>query len=93
MQPFWRRFARHAILVGISLAIIGYILGRGFLMAHRVFSGGAYNAENERVLWQTPLVMATLGILMTAVLDLLASAFRKRAPVNVAATETTPPAE
>jgi hypothetical protein len=93
MQPFWRRFARHAIFVGISLVIIGYILGRGFLMAHRIYSGGAYNAENERVLWQTPLVMATLGIIMTAVLDLLASAFRKRAPVNVAATETSPPAE
>ena len=93
MRPFWSRFARHAIFVGISLAIIGYILGKAFLMAHRVYSGGAYNAENERVLWQTPLVMATLGISMTAVLDLLASAFRKRSPVNVAATETTPPAE
>lgn len=93
MGPFWSRFLKHAVCVGIALAIIGYILGRGFLFAHRVYGGGAYNAENERVLWQTPLVMATLGILMTAGLDLLACAFRRRAPINAAATETPPNGE
>jgi hypothetical protein len=87
MRPFWNRLLKHAVIVGIALAIIGYILGRGFLMAHRVYSGGAYNAENERVLWQTPLVMATLGIMMTVGLDFLTAAFRKRAPVNTAASD------
>ena len=87
MRPFWARFLRHAAGVGITLGVIGYVLAQGFLMAHRVYAGGAYNPENERVLWQTPLVMATLGILMCGGLDLLTAAFRKPAPVTV---ETTP---
>ena len=70
MRPFWGRFLRHAAAVGISLAVIGHLLGRAFLFVHKVQSGGAYVAENERVLWQTPLVMATFGILLTGVLDL-----------------------
>ena len=32
--------------------------GRAFLFAHRMYGGGAYDPANERVLWQTPLVMA-----------------------------------
>ena len=90
MQAFWSRFIRHAVIVGIALAVVGYILGRAFLVAHRVYGGGAYNAENERVLWQTPLVMAALGIVMTAGLDLMALMFRKPAPVTV--TQSAPPA-
>jgi len=93
MQPFWHRVLRHVLIVGITLAVIGYLLGRGFLMSQRVYGGGAYNAENERVLWQTPLVMATLGIAMTVGLDFLSCLFRKRAPVNTAAPETPSPAE
>jgi Na+-driven multidrug efflux pump len=83
MRPFWGRFLRHAAVVGISLAAIGYVLAQGFLMAHRVYAGGAYNAENERVLWQTPTVMAVLGILMCGGFDLLAVLFRKPAAVAV----------
>ena len=85
MRPFWGRFVRHAIAVGVSLAIIGHLLGRAFLFAHRVYGGGAYNPENERVLWQTPLVMATFGILLTAVFDLLVLLLRR--PGQVPATD------
>jgi len=88
MRPFWPRFIRHVIPVAISLAIIGYLLAQAFLASHRVYAGGAYSESNERVLWQTPVVMAALGILMTFGLDLLAEVFRKRAPVPV----TAPPA-
>jgi hypothetical protein len=91
MQPFWARFVRHALITGISLAIIGYLLGRGFLIAHRIYGGGAYNPENERVLWQTPLVMATLGIAMTGAIDIASGLFRRPAPVRVTATDPTPP--
>lgn len=84
MRPFWNRFIRHALLVGIALAVIGYLLGKAFLVAHQMYSGGAYNPENERVLWQTPLTMATLGILMTAGIDLLTGMFRKPALVSTA---------
>ena len=83
MRPFWSRFVRHAILVGVALAVIGYVLARAFLIAHRIYSGGAHNPENERVLWQTPLVMSILGILMSGCLDMLSIMFRKRAPVAV----------
>jgi hypothetical protein len=88
MRRFWPRFLRHAIGVGVSLAVIGYLLAQAFLMSHRMYAGGAYSESNERVLWQTPVVMAALGILMTFGLDLLAELFRRRAPVPV----TAPPA-
>jgi uncharacterized membrane protein YhhN len=87
-RRFWSRFIRHVIPVAISLAIIGYLLAHAFLLSHRMYAGGAYSESNERVLWQTPVVMAALGILMTFGLDLLAEVFRKRAPVPV----TAPPA-
>ena len=87
MRPFWGRFVRHALAVGISLAIIGHLLGRAFLFAHKVYSGGAYAAENERVLWQTPLVMATFGILLTAALDLLIVFVRR--PAQLPTTDSS----
>ena len=65
MRPNWNRIVRHTVLVGVSLGVFGYFLGKAFLVAHRMYSGGAYNPDNERVLWQTPVVMATLGIVMT----------------------------
>jgi hypothetical protein len=46
-----------------------------------VYAGGADNSENERVLWQTPTVMAVLGILMCGGIELLRELFRKPAPV------------
>lgn len=82
MRPFWSRFVRHALLAGISLAVVGYVLGKAFLMTHRIYGGGAYNPENERVLWQTPLVMASLGILMTGSMDLLTGFLRRPVPVH-----------
>src|SRR3954467_4123016 len=83
MHSFWSRFVRHSLVVGISLAAFGVVLGKGFLMAHRVYAGGGYDAENERVLWQTPLVMAGFGIGLTAFLDLAIGAIRKPVPVPV----------
>jgi hypothetical protein len=83
MQPFWTRVIRHAAWTGISLAVIGYLLGRAFLFAHKLYAGGAYNSENERVLWQTPLVMAGFGIALTVGLDLLFGFIRR--PVQVQA--------
>lgn len=90
MQPLWTRVLRHSAWVGITLAVVGYVLGKGFLMAHRIYSGGAYNPDNERVLWQTPVVMAALGVLMSVGLDLLISSVRRPAPVKVAAEPPAP---
>jgi ABC-type enterochelin transport system permease subunit len=83
MRPFWGRFVRQAILVGVSLAAIGYLLAQGFLIANRVYAGSAFNEENERVLWQTPTVMAVLGILMCGGINLLGEVFRRPARVAV----------
>jgi hypothetical protein len=77
-------------IVGISLAVIGYLLGRAFLFAHRMYGGGAYDPENERVLWQTPVVMAGIGVAMTASIDLLTLFLRR--PVQLPATDTVPQA-
>jgi hypothetical protein len=88
MRPLWGRLVRHAAISGISLAVIGYLLARGFLFAHRLYGGSAYNPENERVLWQTPAVMAGLGMAMTAALDLLFAFVRR--PVPMPAPETPP---
>jgi hypothetical protein len=87
MRPFWSRFLRQASAVGIALGVIGYLLAHGFLFAHRMYAGGAYNPENERVLWQTPVVMAALGVLMCGGIGLLTEMFRRPAVVKAA----TPP--
>ena len=88
MRPHWGRLLRHVVVVGIALAIIGHLLGRAFLFAHRVYGGGAYNTENERVLWQTPLVMAVLGIVLTAGMDLLVMFVRRPVQSQVPVTDT-----
>ena len=90
MRPHWVNLVRHVVAVGVSLAIIGHLLGRAFLFAHKVYSGGAYNVENERVLWQTPLVMATFGILLTAAVDFLVLFVRR--PVQVPVADPPPAA-
>jgi hypothetical protein len=89
MSSFWSRFVRHAVIVGGALAVIGWLLAKAFLLAHQMYSGGAYNPENERVLWQTPLTMATLGVAMTACIDFVTGAFRRKAPVSA----TLPPSD
>ena len=90
MSPHWKKFIRHAVIVGGLLAVIGYMLGQGFLLAERVYSGGAFVEENERVLWQTPLVMATLGVLMTGSIDLISALLHKPARVAVSAQPSQP---
>ena len=88
MNPFWKKTIIHVTFVGVSLAIIGHLLGRAFLMAHQMYSGGAYNPENERVLWQTPLVMSLMGIFMTGGLDFI---LRRRQPITVKVQDTNKP--
>lgn len=83
MRPFWGRFLRHAAGVGITLAVIGYLLAQAFLMTRQAQPGAVYNESNDRVLWQTPVVMAVFGILMCGGFDLLAVVFRKPAAVPV----------
>ena len=82
MNPFWKKTMIHMAMVGLSLAVVGHLLGRAFLMAHQMYSGGAYNPENERVLWQTPLVMSSLGVVMSGGLDFIFGR-RKSVTVNV----------
>ena len=88
MRPFWARLLRHAAVAGIALAVIGYLLGRAFLYSHRLYGGGAYNPDNERVLWQCPAVMAGFGILLTAGMDALLYLLRR--PVHVPAADPAP---
>ncbi|MSR53289.1 MAG: hypothetical protein EXS09_08350 [Gemmataceae bacterium] len=90
MRPNWNRIFKHSVLVGVALAIVGSLLGKAFLIVHQMYSGGAYNPENERVLWQTPVVMATLGILMTVGIDLVTGMFRKPVPASVSPLATNP---
>ena len=86
MKPLWPRLLRHALMTGVALAIIGHLLARGFLHSHRLYGGGAYNPENERVLWQTPLVMAAIGIMLTAGMDVLVHLARR--PTKMTPTDT-----
>lgn len=90
MRPNWNRIVKHSVFVGVALAIAGYLLGKAFLIAHQMYSGGAYNPENERVLWQTPVVMATLGIAMTVGIDLVTGLFRRPVPASVTPPATNP---
>ena len=83
MNPFWKKTIRHMVIVGISLGVVGHLLGRAFLIVHQMYAGGAYNPENERVLWQTPLVMAVIGVLMTGGMDFVFGRRQKPAMVKV----------
>jgi hypothetical protein len=84
MRPLWSRLIRQTAITGIALAFIGHLLGRAFLFVHKMYAGNAYNPENERVLWQTPLVMAGVGIALTAGMTLLFGFLRR--PIKVEAT-------
>jgi hypothetical protein len=84
MRPMWGRLIKRTAFVGVALAVIGYILARAFLMVHRINAGGAYDAANERVLWQTPLVMALLGMALSGGLEFVVGVCRRPAPVQVA---------
>jgi hypothetical protein len=79
MSPFWARLIRRSVISASVLAVVGYLLGRAFLYAYRIQSGGSYNPENERVLWQSPLTMAALGFILTAITECIAEPFRKPA--------------
>ena len=82
MTPTWRRLIGRTVSVGIVLAVIGYVLAQAFLMSHRFYSGGAYNQDNERVLWQTPLTMALIGMLFSGGVECLVTLFRKPAALT-----------
>lgn len=83
MNPLWTKWLRRTLGVGLVLAILGFVLGKAFLMAHRIYAGDAYNVENERVLWQTPLVMAGLGMLLSGGMEALVLLLRRPVPVQV----------
>ncbi|HVK13134.1 MAG TPA: hypothetical protein VM597_30555 [Gemmataceae bacterium] len=85
MRPQWGRLIRRTTFVGVSLAVIGYALAQGFLLVQRMYGGGAYLEENERVLWQTPLVMALLGMALCGALELAIGVCRKPAPATATA--------
>ena len=89
MQPYWKKLVRQCLISGVSLAVIGYLLGRGFLIAYRINGGGAEIEDNDRVLWQTPLVMALLGVGLTGMLSLLSNAVRRPKSATVSAPATT----
>jgi hypothetical protein len=80
MARDWRKITRQTLFSGVALAGIGYGFGLAVIEIHRAFSDGAYNPENERVLWQTPLVMATLGVFLTGGLGILLGSARKPLP-------------
>jgi len=88
MRPLRGRLICHVAVSGISLALIGYLLARAFLFVHRVYGGGAYNPENEQVLWRTPATLAGLGMALTAGTDLLLALVRR--PTPLPAPETPP---
>jgi hypothetical protein len=90
MRPPWARLVRRVAVSGIFLGVIGYLLARAFLFTHRLYGGGAYIEENERVLWQTPAVMAGLGMALTAGMDLLLALVRRPMPTSAPAPETPP---
>jgi hypothetical protein len=79
MSPFWGRTVRRSLFVSGSLAVVGYLLGQAFLFAYRIQGGGTPSPENERVLWQTPVTMGVLGLILTVGTEAVAEMFRKPA--------------
>lgn len=90
MSDFRKRLLRRSLLVVAVLGAMGYAFGQVFLMFTGFYSPTGDNPANQRVLWQTPLVMAGFGLVLTMVMEALAYAFRKRMKaVPVAPQPTT----
>lgn len=83
MSLFWSRTAKRALLVSLTLAAIGYVLGQAFLLAVRVQANIAPTPENEAVLWKTPVTMGLLGLIMTVGVEAFAELFRKPAKQTI----------
>ena len=83
MTPFWKKTTRHLLIVGISLGIVGHLFGRAFLIVQQMYSGGVTSPENDRVLWQTPLVMASIGLFLTFITDVVFTRLQKPVAVPV----------
>jgi hypothetical protein len=78
MRELGVRILKRSLPVVIVMAILGYVLAQIFLVFHRMYSGGAYDPANERVLWTAPLRLAVFGLFVVAVIELVRFALRKR---------------
>ena len=87
MNPLWTKWLRRTLFVGGALACVGYGFAKAFLWAHHTYAGDSYNVENERVLWQTPLIMAGLGMVFSGGIEAMVMLYRKPLPVST----PTPP--
>ncbi|MEZ6140378.1 MAG: hypothetical protein R3B84_07385 [Zavarzinella sp.] len=77
MHPLVRVILKNSVIAALSLALIGHLLARGYLMFYQMQSGASYDPANERVLWQAPLNMALIGLVFTAMLTAVMYSIRK----------------
>jgi hypothetical protein len=90
MRAFWVRFLKRSVPVALILAAMGYIFAEAFLMLHQM-NGGTPDPANDAVRWRTPINMAIFGVVVLFVMELIASATRRKPaapsspPVNVEA--------
>lgn len=90
MSDFRKRLLRRSLLVVAVLGAMGYCFGQVFLMFASFYSPNGTDPANQRVLWQTPLVMAGFGLVLTLTMEGIAYALRRRMkPIPVAPQPTT----
>jgi hypothetical protein len=85
MSRYRKYLIRRSLLVVLILGTMGYLFGQVFLMFLSYYSANGGDPANQRVLWQTPLVMAGFGLVLTFIMEAIGYALRKRpkpAPVN-----------
>jgi hypothetical protein len=84
MNTVRKRLLRRSLIVIFTLGTIGFLFGKVFLMFVSMYASNGADPGNQRVLWQTPLVMAGFGLILTFALEAVAFALRKRpSPVPV----------
>jgi len=80
MRELGIRILKRSLIVGLILAALGYIFAQIFLWSHRYYGGGGYDPANECVLWNAPLRMAILGVVIIIVVETIRFALRRKLP-------------
>jgi uncharacterized membrane protein len=86
MRAFWIRFLKRSVPVALILGVTGFIFAEAFLMLHRM-NGGTPDPANDAVRWRTPMNMAIFGVVVLFVMEVIASAIRRKP-----AAPSSPPA-
>jgi hypothetical protein len=79
MRELLVRILRRSIPVAIALGIMGYLFGELFLILERMHNVNP-DPANQAVRWRAPIRMASIGVGLLVIFELIAFAIRRKRP-------------